>query len=209
MLNLIFLGPPGAGKGTHAKVICDMLQIAHISTGDLLRANIKDGTQLGIEAAKYMNGGNLVPDELVIGMLLEKIRQPECANGFVLDGFPRTIPQAEHLEKSVTVNAVLNIDVPDESIMRRICGRRTCGTCGHITNIAWSNGEVCEKCGGQLTQRADDNPETVAQRLKAYHAQTEPLIDFYKARDLLVTVDGSRPVEAVQKDIEDVLKAIQ
>lgn len=208
-MKIIMLGAPGAGKGTQAKKIAAKYQIPHISTGDIFRANIKNGTELGMKAKAFMDAGALVPDEITIGMLLERIHQADCANGYVLDGFPRTIPQAESLTKALSdrgesVDYAINVDVPDEDIVNRISGRRACLVCGatyHIIyNLPKTEG-ICDACGQRLVLRDDDKPETVKKRLDVYHEQTQPLIEYYKKVGVLAEVDGTM-------DMEDVFSAI-
>ena len=199
------LGAPGAGKGTQAKMIADKYQIPHVSTGDIFRANIKNGTELGKEAKKYMDQGQLVPDELTVKILLDRVAQADCANGYVLDGFPRTIPQAEVLDAALTklgdkIDYAINVDVPDENIVRRMSGRRACLSCGatyHIEHIPPKKEGICDVCGQPLVLRDDDKPETVLNRLKVYHDQTQPLIDFYTAKGVLKSVDGTAPMKDV------------
>ena len=208
-MKIIMLGAPGAGKGTQAKMIADKYGIPHISTGDIFRANIKNGTQLGMEAKQYMDKGLLVPDELTVKILLDRVAQDDCKNGYVLDGFPRTIPQAEVLDKALTelgdkIDYAINVDVPDENIVRRMGGRRACLSCGatyHIEHIPPKTEGICDTCGQELVLRDDDKPETVQNRLNVYHEQTQPLIEFYKAKDVLKTVDGT-------VDMKDVFAAI-
>ena len=208
-MKIIMLGAPGAGKGTQAKMIADKYGIPHISTGDIFRANIKNGTQLGMEAKQYMDKGLLVPDELTVKILLDRVAQDDCKNGYVLDGFPRTIPQAEVLDKALTelgdkIDYAINVDVPDENIVRRMGGRRACLSCGatyHIEHIPPKTEGICDTCGQELVLRDDDKPETVQNRLNVYHEQTQPLIEFYKAKDVLKTVDGTM-------DMKDVFAAI-
>ena len=198
-MKIIMLGAPGAGKGTQAKMIAEKYQIPHVSTGDIFRANIKNGTELGKEAKKYMDQGQLVPDELTVKILLDRVAQADCANGYVLDGFPRTIPQAEVLDAALTklgdkIDYAINVDVPDENIVRRMSGRRACLSCGatyHIEHIPPKQEGICDVCGQPLVLRDDDKPETVLNRLKVYHDQTQPLIDFYTAKDVLKSVDGT------------------
>ena len=212
-MKIIMLGAPGAGKGTQAKMIADKYQIPHISTGDIFRANIKNGTELGKEAKKYMDQGLLVPDELTVKILLDRVAQPDCANGYVLDGFPRTIPQAEVLDKALTelndkIDYAINVDVPDENIVKRMSGRRACVACGstyHIEHIPPKKEGICDKCGQELVLRDDDKPETVQKRLKVYHEQTQPLIDYYKAQGILKSVDGTKPMDEVFADIVAIL----
>ncbi len=207
------LGAPGAGKGTQAKMIADKYSIPHISTGDIFRANIKNGTELGMEAKKYMDEGKLVPDELTVRILLDRVAQDDCKNGYVLDGFPRTIPQAEVLDEELTklgdkIDYAINVDVPDENIVNRMSGRRACVTCGatyHIVHIPPKNPGICDKCGSELILRDDDAPETVLKRLGVYHEQTQPLIDFYENKKVLKTVDGTVDSADVFKQITDIL----
>ena len=198
-MKVIMLGAPGAGKGTQAKMIAEKYSIPHVSTGDIFRANIKNGTELGMEAKKYMDKGLLVPDELTVKILLDRVAQPDCANGYVLDGFPRTIPQAEVLDAELaklgeSVDYAINVDVPDENIVKRMSGRRACLKCGatyHIEHIPPKKEGVCDTCASELVLRDDDKPETVLNRLKVYHDQTQPLIDFYEAKGILRSVDGT------------------
>ena len=207
------LGAPGAGKGTQAKMIADKYSIPHISTGDIFRANIKNGTELGMEAKKYMDQGKLVPDELTVRILLDRVAQDDCKNGYVLDGFPRTIPQAEVLDSELTklgdkIDYAINVDVPDENIVNRMSGRRACVTCGatyHIVHIPPKTPGICDKCGSELILRDDDAPETVLKRLGVYHEQTQPLIDFYENKKVLKTVDGTVDSADVFKQITDIL----
>ena len=208
-MKIIMLGAPGAGKGTQAKKIAAKYSIPHISTGDIFRANIKNGTELGLKAKSYMDAGGLVPDEITIGMLLDRIHQADCENGYVLDGFPRTIPQAESLTEALKKNGeaidfAVNVDVPDENIINRMSGRRACLNCGatyHIVYNAPKKENVCDACGQELVLRDDDKPETVKKRLDVYHDQTQPLIDYYKNEGVLAEVDGTL-------DMEDVFRAI-
>lgn len=208
-MKIIMLGAPGAGKGTQAKMIADKYQVPHISTGDIFRANIKNGTELGKEAKKYMDQGLLVPDELTVKLLLDRVANPDCANGYVLDGFPRTIPQAEVLDAALTelgdkIDYAVNVDVPDENIVKRMSGRRACLACGatyHIEHIPPKTEGICDKCGQELVLREDDKPETVMKRLNVYHEQTQPLIDFYSNKGILKSVDGT-------VDMMDVFAAI-
>lgn len=209
-MKIIMLGAPGAGKGTQAKMIATEYQVPHISTGDIFRANIKNGTELGMEAKKYMDQGLLVPDELTVKILLDRVSQADCQNGYVLDGFPRTIPQAEVLDKALTelgdqIDYAINVDVPDENIINRMSGRRACLGCGatyHIKHIPPKTEGVCDTCGQGLVLREDDKPETVKNRLDVYHKQTQPLIDFYSAKGVLKAVDGT-------VDMQDVFAAIK
>ncbi len=194
-------------------MIADKYQIPHISTGDIFRANIKNGTELGKEAKKYMDQGLLVPDELTVKILLDRVAQPDCANGYVLDGFPRTIPQAEVLDKALTelsdkIDYAINVDVPDENIINRMSGRRACLSCGatyHLVHIPPKQEGVCDKCGQSLVLRDDDKPETVKNRLQVYHEQTQPLIDFYTEKGVLKSVDGTRDMQEVFDAIVSIL----
>ena len=208
-MKIVMLGAPGAGKGTQAKMIADQYSIPHISTGDIFRANIKEGTELGKEAKSYMDKGQLVPDELTVKILLDRVAKEDCKNGYVLDGFPRTIPQAEVLEDALTklndkIDYAINVEVPDENIVRRMSGRRACLSCGatyHIVHIPPKAEGVCDRCGKDLVLRDDDKEETVQKRLNVYHEQTQPLIDFYEKRGVLKEVDGT-------VDMKDVFAAI-
>ena len=197
-MNLILLGAPGAGKGTQAERICEALFIPAISTGNCLREAVKQSTPLGVEAKSYMDSGALVPDELVISIIKERLAEPDCQNGFILDGFPRTIPQAEALERmGIQIDCVLSIEVADECIVARMSGRRVCAACGasyHLQYKLPATENVCDACSGQLVQRADDAAETVAERLTVYHDQTEPLKAFYESRGKLRTVEGQEKV---------------
>ena len=212
-MKIIMLGAPGAGKGTQAKMIAEKYGIPHVSTGDIFRANIKNGTELGKQAKEYMDAGKLVPDELTVKILLDSVAQDDCKNGYVLDGFPRTIPQAEVLEDALNklgdkIDYAVNVDVPDENIVRRMSGRRACLKCGatyHIEHIPPKQEGICDTCGSELVLRDDDKPETVLNRLKVYHDQTQPLIDFYTERNVLKTVDGTRDMKDVFADIISIL----
>ena len=208
-MKIIMLGAPGAGKGTQAKMIAEKYAIPHVSTGDIFRANIKNGTELGMEAKKYMDQGQLVPDELTVKILLDRVAQDDCKNGYVLDGFPRTIPQAKVLDDALNklnekIDFAINVDVPDENIVRRMSGRRACVGCGgtyHIEHVPPKKEGICDTCNSELILRDDDKPETVLNRLKVYHDQTQPLIDFYTAKGVLKEVDGT-------VDMKDVFNAI-
>ena len=212
-MKIIMLGAPGAGKGTQAKMIADKYGVPHISTGDIFRANIKNGTELGMEAKKYMDQGLLVPDELTVRILLDRVAQDDCKNGYVLDGFPRTIPQAEVLDSELTklgdhIDYAINVDVPDENIVKRMSGRRACLTCGatyHIEHVPPKKEGICDVCGSELVLRDDDKPETVKNRLNVYHEQTQPLIDFYTEKGVLKTVAGTVPMEEVFAAITAIL----
>lgn len=204
-MNLIFLGPPGVGKGTIAKHIVKEKGIPQISTGDLLRAAVKEESELGKIAQEYMGSGKLVPDELVIGLLKDRIAKDDCQNGFILDGFPRTIPQAEALIKSnVQIDKVLNFKASDELVIGRISGRRTCKKCNaiyHIRNIPPKVEGICDKCGGELFQREDDKPEKVKLRLEVYREQTAPLIDYYKEKGILADIKTEQPIPEIVADV--------
>ena len=212
-MRIIMLGAPGAGKGTQAKKITARYSIPHISTGDIFRANIKNGTELGKKAKTYMDQGLLVPDELVVDLVVDRVNQEDCANGYVLDGFPRTIPQAEALDKALTemgqsIDYAINVEVPDENIVQRMSGRRACVNCGatyHIVYAPTKKENVCDTCEGELILRDDDKPETVQKRLKVYHDQTQPLIDYYTEKDKLVEVDGTIDIEKVFDAIVKIL----
>ena len=198
MMNIIMLGAPGAGKGTQAAVLCEHFGIPTISTGNMIREALKNGTEMGLKAKSYMDDGKLVPDEVVIGIVKERLSEDDCKKGFILDGFPRTIPQAEALDNmGVDIKYVINIDVPDESIIKRMSGRRVCENCGrpyHIESLKPQKDGVCDDCGGTLVQRKDDHPDTVLARLDVYHKETEPLADYYKKQGKLVNVAGQNTV---------------
>lgn len=204
-MKIIMLGAPGAGKGTQAKRIAERYGIPHISTGDILRANVKGGTELGRKAQVFMNQGLLVPDELVIDMLMDRIAQDDCKNGYVLDGFPRTIPQAESLDAALAkigdqMDVAIDVDVPDENIVTRMGGRRACLGCGATYHVVFNPTKVegvCDVCGEKLILRDDDKPETVQKRLNVYHEQTQPLIDYYKKAGILKSVDGTMEMDKV------------
>ena len=214
-MTIIMLGAPGAGKGSQAKQIADKYAIPHISTGDIFRANLKAGTELGKKAKEYMDQGLLVPDELTCDLVMDRIGQDDCKNGFVLDGFPRTIPQAEALDAALTkinqkMDYAIDVDVPDENIVNRMSGRRACLNCGatyHIVSIPTKVEGVCDRCGSPVVLRDDDQPETVKKRLDVYHEQTQPLIDYYKEQNILRTVDGTQPMEDVFGAIVEILGA--
>lgn len=214
-MKIIMLGAPGAGKGTQAKQIADKYSIPHISTGDIFRANIKAGTELGKKASTYMDQGLLVPDELVCELVVDRIQQDDCTNGFVLDGFPRTIPQAQALTEAMnkignSMDYAIDIEVPDEDIIKRMGGRRACLNCGatyHIVNIPPKVEGICDRCGSELVLRDDDKPETVKKRLDVYHTQTKPLIDYYKKEGILRSVDGTQPMNVVFQSIIKILGA--
>ena len=214
-MKIIMLGAPGAGKGTQAARIAAKYQIPHISTGDIFRANLKAGTELGKKAKEYMDQGLLVPDELTCDLVIDRVSKDDCVNGYILDGFPRTIPQAQALETALNkmgtdIDYAVNVDVPDENIVKRMSGRRACVACGatyHVTNIPPKKEGICDRCGGELILRSDDKPETVQKRLDVSHAQTQPLIDYYKEQNILKTVDGTQPMEEVFGAIATILGA--
>lgn len=214
-MKIIMLGAPGAGKGTQAKMIAAKYSIPHISTGDIFRANIKEGTDLGKEAKKYMDNGQLVPDELTVRILLDRVAKDDCKNGYVLDGFPRTIPQAEVLDAEVSklgekIDFAIDVDVPDENIIKRMSGRRACLKCGatyHIEHVPPKKEGICDTCGSELVLRDDDKPETVKERLNVYHKQTQPLIDYYNKKNIMKSVCGTKDVNDVFADIVAILEA--
>ncbi len=214
-MKIIMLGAPGAGKGTQAKKIAEKYGIPHISTGDIFRANIKGGTELGLKAKTFMDQGKLVPDEITIGMLMDRIKADDCAKGYVLDGFPRTIPQAESLTAALAaqgeaIDYAVNVDVPDENIITRMSGRRACLSCGATYHIQFNPPKaegVCDTCGSALVLRDDDKPETVKNRLAVYHEQTQPLIDYYQKAGVLKEVDGTQDLNKVFADIVEILGA--
>jgi adenylate kinase len=214
-MKIIMLGAPGAGKGTQAQMIAEKYNIPHISTGDIFRANIKNGTELGKKAKEFIDKGQLVPDELTVELLLDRVANDDCKNGYVLDGFPRTIPQADVLDSELTklgdkVDYAINVDVPDENIVRRMSGRRACLKCGatyHIEHIPPKTEGICDKCGSELVQREDDKPETVQNRLSVYHEQTQPLIEYYDKKNILKTVNGTKDMQEVFSDIIGILNA--
>ena len=214
-MKIIMLGAPGAGKGTQAKKIAAKYGIPHISTGDIFRANIKNGTELGKKAKTYMDQGLLVPDELVVDLVVDRVKQEDCKNGYVLDGFPRTIPQAEALDKALTdlgekMDYSIDVDVPDENIVRRMSGRRACVGCGATYHLEYAPTKaegICDVCGKELILRDDDKPETVTNRLNVYHEQTQPLIDYYTKAGILKTVDGTADIEDVFQAIVEILGA--
>ena len=214
-MKVIMLGAPGAGKGTQAKKIAAKYNIPHISTGDIFRANIKNGTELGKKAKTYMDQGLLVPDELVVDLVVDRVNQEDCQNGYVLDGFPRTIPQAEALDQALKtlgqkMDYAIDVDVPDENIVRRMGGRRACVSCGATYHLEYAPTKVegiCDVCGKELILRDDDKPETVQKRLNVYHDQTQPLIDYYTKAGILKTVDGTVDIEEVFQAITEILGA--
>ncbi len=209
-MNIIMLGAPGAGKGTQAAVLCEHFGIPTISTGNMIREALKNGTEMGLKAKSFMDEGKLVPDDVVIGIVKERLTADDCKNGFILDGFPRTIPQAEALDNmGVDIQYVINIDVSDERIINRMSGRRVCEDCGkpyHLVNLKPKKDGVCDDCGGTLVQRKDDHPDTVLARLDVYHKETEPLADYYRKQGKLVNVEGQDSVDEttalILKEIE-------
>ena len=212
-MRIIMLGAPGAGKGTQAKKIAEKYNVPHISTGDIFRANIKNGTELGVKAKSYMDQGLLVPDELVVDLVADRIQQDDAKAGYVLDGFPRTIPQAESLDAALAkmgqkIDYAIDVEVPDENIINRMSGRRACVKCGATYHLQYAKPKaegVCDVCGEQLILRDDDKPETVQKRLGVYHQQTQPLIDYYKNQNALKEVDGTKDMEDVFADIVAIL----
>jgi adenylate kinase len=214
-MRIVLVGPPGAGKGTQAVRLAEKLHIPHISTGDLFRANISQKTELGKLAKSYMDAGNLVPDEVTIAMAKDRMEQPDAEGGFLLDGFPRNVSQAEALDEllegeGIQLDAVLDLEVPEEEVVKRIAGRRICRKdSSHVFHVTYSPAKqqgVCDVCGGELYQRDDDSEETVRKRLEVYHTQTEPIIDYYKAQGLVVTISSLGPVDEVTKRALDALK---
>lgn len=213
-MKIIMLGAPGAGKGTQAKKISTKYGVPHISTGDIFRANIKNGTELGTKAKVYMDQGLLVPDELVVDLVVDRFKEADCVNGYVLDGFPRTIPQAKALDEALAKNSdaveyAIDVDVPDSEIISRMAGRRACVNCGgtyHLITIPTKVEGICDVCGGELILREDDKPETVEKRLKVYHEQTQPLIDYYQGKGILKSVDGTRNLEEIFKEIVTIIE---
>ncbi len=216
-MNLILLGAPGAGKGTQAKMISEKYGIPQIATGDMLREAVAKGTELGKKAKEYMDRGELVPDEIVIGIVRERLQQPDCEKGFILDGFPRTLAQAEALDKMLEelgkkIDAVININVPEEEVVKRIAYRRTCRNCGAVYHLIYNppkEDNKCDKCGGELYQRDDDKEETVRERFKVYREKTEPLIEYYKAKGILYEVDGTKDINSVFEEITKILESIK
>lgn len=213
-MKLIVLGAPGAGKGTQALMLSEKYGILHISTGDIFRSNIKQGTALGLKAKEYIDAGMLVPDELTLSLIMDRLHMPDCEQGYILDGFPRTIPQAERLTDALAqdgeeLTAVLDIEVPDEVIVARMGGRRVCPVCGesfHVENRPPKKEGICDRCGAALIIRPDDAPETVKKRLDVYHEQTQPLIDYYRAQDKLLAFDGTLPMQQVFETIAEALE---
>lgn len=212
-MKIIMLGAPGAGKGTQAKMIAEKYSIPHISTGDIFRANIKNGTELGKKAKTFIDAGQLVPDELVVDLVIDRFKEDDCKNGYVLDGFPRTIPQAEALDNALKaigdkVDFAIDVEVPDENIVRRMGGRRACVGCGATYHVEFNPPkvqDVCDVCGEELILRDDDKPETVTNRLNVYHEQTKPLIDYYEKQGIVHTIDGTQTMDQVFSDIRKIL----
>jgi len=215
-MNIVLLGAPGAGKGTQAARMVEEFALPHISTGDIFRKAVADGTPLGLEAKRYMDAGELVPDEVTIGIVKERLAQPDCETGFILDGFPRTVPQADALGTALAsmgraLDAVVLVDVPSSALVARLTSRRQCRACGRIYNTMGempAEADVCDSCGGEVYQRADDSVETVTNRLAVYEANTQPLIEYYRELGLLRTVDGDRDVDNVYSDIAALLHSL-
>ena len=208
-MNIILLGAPGAGKGTEASKIVDTYKLPHISTGDIFRENIKNETPIGLQAKSYIDKGLLVPDEVTCKIVEERISREDCKNGYMLDGFPRTIAQAEALDQITKLDLVINIGVDHSLLLNRLCGRRVCKDCGESYHVSRLNGETkCARCGGELYQRKDDNPETVQSRLDVYNAQTAPLIEYYKTKGILFNVDGSSTPDYAHKQVAEKLDAM-
>ena len=212
-MRIILVGPPGAGKGTQAEKIVAKYNVAHISTGDILRSNVKAGTELGKKAKSFMDAGGLVPDDVIVGMMRGRLAEDDCKNGFILDGFPRTVPQAEALdsllaEMGIKLDGVILLDVDDDTVVERLCGRRMCKKCGRIFHVSFkpsSKGDLCDECGGELYQRDDDKEEVIRQRLAVYHSQTAPLVDYYGKAGLLLRVPGAEAGDKVLGHIEAML----
>ena len=207
-MNLIFLGPPGAGKGTQAAKVCEKYGIPHISTGNILRAAIAAGTKMGLEAKKYIDAGDLVPDEVVVGIVEDRLKEGDCKKGYLLDGFPRTVAQAESLSKFADIEMALLVDVADESLVKRLSSRRTCEDCSATYDVTAVPEGKCPNCGGKMIQRSDDSEETVKNRLKVYHEKTSPLVEYYTDNGLLCKVDGEAEIDTVFNAICDVLEGL-
>ncbi len=208
-MKIVLLGAPGAGKGTQASKIAEKYGIVHISTGDIFRKNLKEGTPVGLKAKAYIDKGQLVPDEVTCEIVAERLKEADCKNGYMLDGFPRNVAQAKMLEKLDTLDAVVNIDVDLDKLLARLTGRRVCAKCGESYHVSTFGGKVCTKCGGEVIQRADDTEETVGKRLAVYTEQTAPLIDFYSERGILKTVDGMKAIDDVFAEIVTVLDGLK
>jgi adenylate kinase len=214
-MKLILLGPPGAGKGTQAKMLTERFEVPQISTGDILRAAVKDGTPMGVKAKAFMDAGALVPDEVVVGIVRERLQKADCTSGFILDGFPRTVSQADALRETLAelgrdLDAVISLEVDTEALVERLTGRRTCTNCGKGFHVKFDPPRldgVCDACGGQLVQRDDDQESTIRNRLAVYHEQTSPLIAYYRQQDLLASIDGMQSMAVVQKSILALLQA--
>jgi adenylate kinase len=215
-MKLILLGPPGAGKGTQAKMLTDRFGIPQISTGDILRSAVKEGTPMGVKAKAFMDAGGLVPDEVVVGIVRERLQRGDCAGGFILDGFPRTVAQADALKETLqqlgkNLDAVISLEVDVEALVERLTGRRTCKACGRGYHVKFDPPKVagtCDICGGELIQRDDDKEETIRKRLEVYHQQTAPLVAYYRTDSLLTSVDGMREIDTVQQQILSALAAV-
>ncbi|NIQ96621.1 MAG: adenylate kinase [Desulfuromonadales bacterium] len=215
-MDLILLGPPGAGKGTQAKMLVDRYGIPQISTGDILRAAVREGTPMGVKAKEYMDAGSLVPDEVVVGIVKERLQQDDCGKGFILDGFPRTVAQADALQESLKefgrgIDAVISLEVDMEALVGRLTGRRTCKECGagyHVEFDPPQKDGLCDKCGGELFQRQDDQEETIRERLGVYQDQTAPLVEYYAQEGVLYRVDGMAPIDDVQSEIAGIVKGL-
>ncbi len=213
-MHIILMGPPGAGKGTQAEMMAKEFSVPHVSTGDIFRSAIKEGTEMGKKAKEYMDKGALVPDEIVVGIMKERLQKPDCAEGVLLDGFPRTAEQAEALDEvlqelGMSIDAVVNVEVEDEELVSRLTGRRVCQKCGttyHVKHNPPKVRNICDHCGGELYQRSDDTVETVKERLSVYNRQTKPIIDFYQRKGLYVSVDGSQKINEVSEEIKEKLK---
>ena len=206
-MNVIFLGPPGAGKGTQAQRICNALNIPQISTGDILRRAMKEETPTGLNAKQYIEAGKLVPDDVIIDIVRDRLAMDDCQNGYILDGFPRTVPQAEALDTIAKIDVVVDLDVDDQVLINRLSGRRVCLTCGATYHVDYLNGETkCAKCGEELIQRKDDSAETVLARLNVYHEQTAPLVEYYQKAGTLKVIDGAQDMDTIFESILNVVK---
>ena len=208
-MKLLFLGPPGAGKGTHASIVANKHRIPQISTGAILREAMNEGTELGLLAREYVDSGRLVPDDVMVSLVKERIAKDDCADGFILDGFPRTAAQAKALDGICQLDAIINLDLDDDTIVKRLSGRRVCKSCGATHHLSRLNGRIkCEQCGGDLVLRQDDEPGTVLNRLAVYHKQTAPLVDYYTKSGRMSTLDGSLPIEEGAKVVDKILNDI-